>query len=684
MSNARDNQAPVSEFKVSTDGTAENGMPSPEQEEYCDRFTDTSESKPVSEQHEFDFDAPLGDDYVSASPATEADQGVEDASVIDAEDTEAGETCYSSLADGNIDAPLYGAEEDNAEGWREIDFSGIDLDTLSDTLENGTASGSGGSTPPPHDPNTTSGGEENEPERSPEQSRSDVEFLPVAQNGPSSERSERSEQSSSFSSMDWDDSNWISPIYPRSVWEDLKKRGRPFVEKTAKDGTKRISKFNECYCASFVVFVACLHHHHGSWYRYHGVTGTWRALSDVGLRNVVYDVFIQLGEQFQIPQIEEYLSRRFCDDVIAFMEPFDGYEDIFDRAPWRVINVQNGTIAIGRDGSIEFFDHSPEFLSRSMVAINYDETADFRGFVSEAFGSYVSPEDVSVLQRYAGQSVLKRNISQKFLIISGDAGTGKSTIQQVIERVIGPASCEGLRTGMLERRFELSRFDGKSLLYASDECSDALLRKGAHVLKSLTGGDTLTTEVKCKNEHPVIHGNFSVIIVSNPDLALSIDDDRDAWRRRMLIVKYTGKPPKTLISDFAGYLLAKYSSAILNWMVAGAAAVLECGGHIDPHPEMTQRIDEIIQESDAAYAFVKNRVVRTDNPGDELLSRMLLEAFVRSKNFVGSINIHALQMKLTKAMKDVYKAEKRHDVKGVDGKPKYGYVGFRLIQDVPE
>ena len=34
-----------------------------------------------------------------------------------------------------------------------------------------------------------------------------------------------------------------------------------------------------------------------------------------------------------------------------------------------------------------------------MVAINYDPTADFGGFVSEAFGSYVSPEDISVLQR---------------------------------------------------------------------------------------------------------------------------------------------------------------------------------------------------------------------------------------------------------------------------------------------
>ena len=584
----------------------------------------------------------------------------------------------------DLNSPLYGGEEDSAEGWKEFDFSDLNMDLLTDTPEDDTANGNGGSTPPPHDQNTATDSEGAEPERSTERSRSDLDYLPAAQNDPSSERSEQSERSSSFSSMEWDDSDWISPIYPKAVWDDLQKRGRPFTVRKTKDGSLRISKFNERYCSGFVVLAACLHHHHGSWYRYHEVSGTWRALSDVGLRNVVYDVFIQFGERYQIPQIEEYLGRRFCDDVIAFMEPFQGYEDIFDRAPWRVINVQNGTITIGRDGSIEFFDHSPEFLCRSMVAINYDEAAEFSGFVSEAFGSYVSPEDISVLQRYAGQSVLKRNISQTFLIISGDAGTGKSTIAQVIERVIGPASCEGLRTGMLERRFELSRFDGKSLLFASDECSDALLRKGAHVLKSLTGGDSLTTEVKCKNEHPVIRGIFSVIIVSNPDLALSIDDDREAWRRRMLVVKYTGKPPKTLIRDFAGYLLAKYPSAILNWMVAGAAAVLECGGHIEPHPEMARRIDEIIQESDAAYAFVKSRVVRTDNPGDELLSSMLYDKFVTSRNFEGSINSRALQMKLAKAMKDVHKAEKRHDVKGPDGKPKYGYIGFRLIQDDPE
>lgn len=96
---------------------------------------------------------------------------------------------------------------------------------------------------------------------------------------------------------------------------------------------------------------------------------------------------------------------------------------------------------------------------------------------------------------------------------------------------------------------------------------------------------------------------------------------------------------------------------------------------------MVRRIDAIIQESDAAYAFVKNRVVYTGNPGHKLLASSLYEAFVTSRSFVGSGNSRTVQTKLAKAMKDIYKAEKRHDVKGIDGKPKYGYTGFLLLED---
>lgn len=110
---------------------------------------------------------------------------------------------------------------------------------------------------------------------------------------------------------------------------------------------------------------------------------------------------------------------------------------------------------------------------------------------------------------------------------------------------------------MLDQRFELSRFEGKSLLVASDQCSDALMKKGAHMLKTLTGGDEGTTERKGENEHTMIKGVFNVIIVSNSELALSIDGDRSAWTRRLRPVVYVGDPPKDPDRLFVEHMLAK-------------------------------------------------------------------------------------------------------------------------------
>ncbi len=367
------------------------------------------------------------------------------------------------------------------------------------------------------------------------------------------------------------------------------------------------------------------------------------------------------------------------------MIPFPDYVDIFDHVPKNVVNVQNGTIVIAKDGSITLHEHSPEFLCRGVISIDYDPTADYSAFVHEVFRDVVTPEDQEAIQQYAGQCAFGWNMSQSILIICGEAGTGKSVIVKVIEGVLGRGAYEGLRTNMLDQRFELSRFEGKSLLVASDQYSDALMQRGAHMLKSLTGDDDLTTERKCENEHPMINGEFNVIIVSNSDLPLSTDGDTKAWTRRIRPVDYRGGLPKTLIRRFPNVLLRKYPEQILNWIVEGAAALRRNGDSIIPHPEMLRRIESLIQESDAAYAFVRNCVIRTGNREDVLFSTALYNAFTGSSYFVGSGSKQVIQTKLKKAMKDVYGVERpRQDLKDSEGKAKYGYVGFRLEKDRPE
>ena len=112
----------------------------------------------MSEQYEFDFDAPLWADYVSAPSASEVAQGVEEASACEAEDAEAGEIHNETDINADIDAPLFGAEEDNAEGWKSVDFRVDDGDA-------DTGSG-GGNMPPPENHGTASDNNASEPEHS--------------------------------------------------------------------------------------------------------------------------------------------------------------------------------------------------------------------------------------------------------------------------------------------------------------------------------------------------------------------------------------------------------------------------------------------------------------------------------------------------------------------------------------
>lgn len=525
MNRASDNPAPVSGFQPPTDGTAENGVTLSEQEEYGDFFAVFGEnepvSKPESEQCEFDFDAPSGSENILSTPAPEAELDSEDIAKADTEVAEEEETSNDLTVDIDVDAPLYGAEDDNAEGWREIDFSGIDLDTLTDASEGGTASGGGGSTPPPHNPNTTSGGEEAEPEHSRSTHGAPSTGLITLK----SEHSEHSERSETFSSTDFDDPDWISPIYPESLWVFPLDIGDPYCEEFTGRGTIKITALNAGFCARLVVLWANLHMHNGKWFAYSECSGTWRCLKKAELLNIIQRCVMCLGEKYAIVEIVKLGSTRFCKDVVELMMPFPEYEDIFDHAPKNVINVKNGTIVVGKDGSIVLHEHSPEFLCRDVINIDYNANADYGDFVGKVFRDVVSPKDQEVLKSYAGQVSLGWNMSQTILIICGEAGTGKSIIVKVMEKVIGRRNWEGLRTSMLDQRFELSRFEGKSLLVASDQCSDALMKKGAHMLKSLTGDDDLTTERKGENEHPMISGNLNVIMVSNSDLPLSIDGD---------------------------------------------------------------------------------------------------------------------------------------------------------------
>lgn len=86
-----------------------------------------------------------------------------------------------------------------------------------------------------------------------------------------------------------------------------------------------------------------------------------------------------------------------------------------------------------------------------------------------------------------------------------------------------------LRTSLLDARFELGRFLGRTLLYGADVPQDFLNCESAGVLKALSGGDPMSFEFKNSNARPEITCAFNVVVTCNTHPRIRLQGDLEAW-----------------------------------------------------------------------------------------------------------------------------------------------------------
>lgn len=324
---------------------------------------------------------------------------------------------------------------------------------------------------------------------------------------------------------------------------------------------------------------------------------------------------------------------------------------------------------------------SPSFYSRNQTPFDYADGADCPLFKNELLAPALDPDDISLLQRWCGAVLLKHNAAQKILLLTGTAGGGKSTLADIIERIIGPANCAELRTDLLFERFELARFIGKTLLAGKDVPGNFLQRRGASALKKLVGHDLLTAELKGVAGGVLLRGDYHVICTCNTRLQVQLDGDSDAWRRRLLLVEYSRPKPAKPIRDFADKLIAAEASGIIYWMIQGAIehlAELEEAGDYHLSERQHHRIESLLNESDSVRLFVLQCVSAKEE--DDVTTEELLAGYFDfcDKNGWGAKDRTAVCELLPDLMLQHHRVSRRHDIKRL-GKNLRGYGGVTLL-----
>jgi P4 family phage/plasmid primase-like protien len=277
----------------------------------------------------------------------------------------------------------------------------------------------------------------------------------------------------------------------------------------------------------------------------------------------------------------------------------------------KYIAAANGMVRL--DGSNKLEPFAPHYRRRNKLNVPFDPAATCPTFLNVLMRPALEPDDLELLQRWCGLSLIGENLSQKMVILTGTPGGGKGCFVRVLTGIIGQNNLASLRPQLLTERFEFSRYVGKTLLYGPDVAENFLNQRGASALKSLTGYDPMTVEFKNSNESPSMMGNFNVIVTCNSRLVVHLEGDVEAWRRRLIIIDYHKPKPEIVIADLDQQILATEGPGVLNWMLEGLAKLRANGWQLHLTSPQQATVDNLLLESDGHTLFVKNELIKSDD-----------------------------------------------------------------------
>lgn len=419
-------------------------------------------------------------------------------------------------------------------------------------------------------------------------------------------------------------------------------------------------------------------------YRYDHTTGLFQPETPEALKSeTARRMLLESRANPALAVLESFRSDRQLGGIVAHLRGQTEERGAFLPSERNHVHLANGVLVInGDECRLEPF--SPEFRSRNRSPIPYDPAATCPRFLDELVFPAVAPEDVAVLQKMAGQALLGQNIVQRFTILDGLEGRGKTQFANVIQRITGMANVCQLRTKLLGERFELYRLLRKTLLVGVDVDADFLATRGAAVIKALCGGDWLDAEQKGGNGCHQFQGIFNILMTSNARLKVKLQGDIGAWRRRLLIVRYEAPPPKRRIPDFGLLLVNEEGSGILNWALRGLGALLEdvreCGD-IRLSERQKMIVDSLLAESDSLRHFLKRSLIESD--GWDLTVDEIVRAYAQFCPDMGwsALPETEIQRQLPSLMLELFKAVKAHDIKR-DGRSVRGFRGVVIKPEV--
>lgn len=281
--------------------------------------------------------------------------------------------------------------------------------------------------------------------------------------------------------------------------------------------------------------------------------------------------------------------------------------------------VANGLLWCPREGGAaarELLDHTPEFFTDTAVAVDYEPDAGCGRWLRFLEELWPDDEDSrALLQEWFGYVLTGATTLHKILTLVGPTRSGKSTIANVLQDLLGGVNAVDHPTmERLSQPFGLAPMVGKRLAVVGDarigRSDHALVEK----LLMISGEDPVSVNRKNMSELNVRLGT-RIMIISNamPELR----DATGALAHRLM-------PLRIKVSGFLGKedyglkdALDAERAGILNWALEGADRLWARGGRFTMGDAIVSEIAAVERTMSPVKAFLADECQVWDEHGPD-------------------------------------------------------------------
>lgn len=400
----------------------------------------------------------------------------------------------------------------------------------------------------------------------------------------------------------------------------------------------------------------------GLFYRYSN--GVYKACSSLEIDNMLLD-YTPSNPWILIPRALS--DARFQETLRNIKRRRFFYRDVFNQE--NIINFKNGffdTI----DGDL--IPHSMEIVSTIQLPYEYNKDADcplFKKVVNESLEGDL--RKIMILQEFMGYCLTQSTKFERGLFIVGAAGSGKSTVLEAIEWMLGHENVSAIRMDMLAD----SRFTGQLLdkLANIDNEIPSDMKNYEEALKKIISGQKVTIDTKFIPTYSAFP-TCKLIFAAN-DLP-HISDNSDGVFRRMLLLYFNNVVPRDKIDyDLKQKIKDNECAGVFNWAFEGLKR-LNANKGFTTSQTMESQIKELKLLNNNIYYFINEEYEVTGNSDDFVEFENLYDEYRKFSNRIGIKGVYKINV-FGKELIRTFVNKVKSDRRTIQGYQKRIYTGLK-------